>query len=332
MKSALRLAPAFLLAFALCILFFSLLDLLSFWGGLLSEQPEILRGLVFSQLLQSLQEAIPVSVLLAVVYLVLHMFLKPGERFLSLAVSLAVAYGAFVLSYQGLQSITPRQRPAGQPAATPSRYLMAERMNSFQGRTVYTAALKAGELSGVLIADPADPHQVLAYFPAVKARTREGGWALTLAGEQEMSFKAEPVYTALLHDTAGRRARFIQAFFSDLQSLNRELETVYRRGAGDFHLLCFSLVFSFLAAGVLLRLTRWPLFNLLLGVLTLRLFFALLRFLKAGLAEELGKILADPVLVRNLPAVLLIALGSLLLLLDILFVPFDRWKRELRSV
>jgi hypothetical protein len=47
-----------------------------------------------------------------------------------------------------------------------------------------------------------------------------------------------------------------------------------------------------------------------------------------GVAVELGKVLENPQAMQFLPEVALFVLGGLLLLLDLLFVPFRRWEEE----
>jgi hypothetical protein len=59
--------------------------------------------------------------------------------------------------------------------------------------------------------------------------------------------------------------------------------------------------------------------------LAFRGFLALFRFMKEGVVFELDKVLKNPQALQFLPEVVLLILGGLLLIVDILFVPFNRW-------
>jgi hypothetical protein len=79
------------------------------------------------------------------------------------------------------------------------------------------------------------------------------------------------------------------------------------------------------------RLSRWPLANVLLGLLIMRGFLALFRLLRDELAGQMAKLLPNPALLDYLPEVALLVVGLILLLVDLLFFPFDRWQREARG-
>jgi hypothetical protein len=51
-------------------------------------------------------------------------------------------------------------------------------------------------------------------------------------------------------------------------------------------------------------------------------------FMREGVVFELDKVLRNPQVVQFLPEVALVVIGGLLLLLDLLFVPFQRGEEE----
>jgi hypothetical protein len=87
---------------------------------------------------------------------------------------------------------------------------------------------------------------------------------------------------------------------------------------------------SFFAAGLFFRISRWPLANVLLAFLVMRGFLYLFRLLREGLARELGKALPSPALLEYLPELVLLAVGVILLLVDLLFYPSGRSRGEAR--
>jgi hypothetical protein len=79
---------------------------------------------------------------------------------------------------------------------------------------------------------------------------------------------------------------------------------------------------------VLLRITRWPLCNVLLLVLAVRAYLLLHHALAVDLAPAITRIVADPLLARLAPSAAFLVLGVLLLLVDILAIPTARWSTE----
>jgi hypothetical protein len=61
----------------------------------------------------------------------------------------------------------------------------------------------------------------------------------------------------------------------------------------------------------------------------MRGYLFLFRWLREGVAGELAKLAGAPRLVGYLPEAALLALGAILLLVDLLFLPFDRRGEEL---
>jgi len=97
---------------------------------------------------------------------------------------------------------------------------------------------------------------------------------------------------------------------------------------GRFFVACFATLFLVTALLVLLRATRWPLFNVLLLVLAVRAYLLLYHLLAVELAPAIGRAVADPLLRLLAPSAAFVVVGALLLLVDILFVPADRWTVE----
>jgi hypothetical protein len=147
-------------------------------------------------------------------------------------------------------------------------------------------------------------------------------------GRRELRIAGNPAW-ARIAEPSGSTAALIR----DLGYLNVELEragdTTQLNGvllsAGLAAFLCFSTA--------VLRMTRWP----LLGFVALG---SLWRGALAGIrfvGEVAGPALAPFVppsgpgsfLVQHAAAIGLLVVGAVFLVLDLLFVPFDLWKREI---
>ena len=68
--------------------------------------------------------------------------------------------------------------------------------------------------------------------------------------------------------------------------------------------------------------------NVVLVLLALRGILALFRFMRVGVVLELNRTLHNPQIAQLLPEMVLVILGGLLLLLDLLFVPFGAGAEE----
>jgi hypothetical protein len=75
-----------------------------------------------------------------------------------------------------------------------------------------------------------------------------------------------------------------------------------------------------------LRLSRWHLLNVTLTALAFRGFLALFRVLSEGVVFDLSKAAENTQALQFLPEAAILVVGGLLVLLDLLFVPFRRWE------
>ncbi len=323
MKDALRLPLIFLLFFILVIIFFSGLSLLSLWGSLYSENPDTVKKLVLERAPATFKEMLPMSVLLALVFLLFRIVNNPGNRFLSFIIPIGAAFAVLVFGYSALKSIGPG--PVGNEV-TPARYLIPGRFNYFEDRSVYVASLSGNKAENIIITESNNRERHLAYYPDGEIEAGEEGLVLFVPGSEPLTFSSKPVFADLF-----AQDRFGQDFFQDIRLLNQELDRLFRESKTGFFLLGFALILSFFSISVFMRISKWPLFNLLLGILVMRLLFYIFRFVRGEIARELKSILGDQGMFESLPAFILMCFGALMLIIDILFVPFDRWKRELRG-
>jgi predicted permease len=116
----------------------------------------------------------------------------------------------------------------------------------------------------------------------------------------------------------------LKRLFSDVDFLNRELLRVFRSSLPEFYFAVLALVVAFYGSGMFLRLSRWHLLNITLALLALRGLLALFCLLGEGVVFELGKDMSNPQALKFLPEVVLFVVGGLLVLIDLLFVPFKR--------
>lgn len=321
MKDILRLPVLFLFFFVLLFLFFFGLSLLAQWGSVYSEGREIALQVVEARMLQSLLNVLPAAVLVSLAFLLARIATKPGSRFLSLIIPLGGAFVLLAFGYQILAGLGPLE--GAQPSVidpTPRRYLAPGVFNATESKVLYFEDLEERRLSSVVVAERGSSDQKLLYFPQGQVTVGEESVILRMAG-YTLEMDSEPVYAGMFAEDP-----ILWRFFTDLDFLNRELRRMFQLSLPSFYFAVLALVISFYAIGMFFRLTRWHLLNAALTLLALRGFLALFRFMKEGVVFELDKVFRNPQAIQFLPELALLTLGGLLLLLDILFVPFNRWE------
>jgi hypothetical protein len=327
-KDVLRLPILFLFVFVLLFILFSALSVLALWGGVYSEGREAALQVVEAHIPQLLVQMLPAAVLVALVVLLARIAAKPGSRFLSLLIPLAVAFVLLAFGYQILQRLGPADgagpgvsRP-GVVEPSPRRFLLPEVFNTTESKVIYVEQIDERTVSPVVLAEGGSADQKLLYFPQGRISVGEDSIVIRMAG-YTLEIDPDPVFGSMFAaDPVLRR------FFSDLDFLNRELQRVFRHSLPAFYFAVLALVVAFYGSGMFLRLTRWHLLNVTLALLAIRGLLALFRFMSEGVVFELEKVLRNPQAVQFLPELALLVVGGLLLLLDLLFVPFQRVEEE----
>ncbi len=316
MKDALRQPLFFLLFFIVLLVLFSVLSLLSFGSDLL-----------LSRLPFAIRENLPVAVLVAIALLHFRILKHPGNRLFSFLLPFLISAAVLIFGYTALY------RVQGMESVYAGHYPAAERFNRasdpdgreilyYVGITHRSDGNRGGarrdRLDNVIVVEPAGQEKVFTHFSI--GRTEPAGDNLVISAVEGLRLKVDSNFDDLLGQD-----RFVRGLLIDIRFLNDELEVLYQQGMG-FYLLCLSLVFCFSGAGLFIRISKWPLFNVVLSFLAVRGFFYLFRFLRQEIAAELAKVITGLDLVSILPALLLSLCGLLMLIVDLLFVPFKRWK------
>jgi len=323
LKESLRLPIVFLFFFIITIFLLAGLNLLSFWGRIYSDNTDLVMRLVLRRIPVSVLEMLPASVLLALILLLFRIIRHPGNRFLSFIIPLISAFLVLAAGYLGLQMILPGYEEI---KLTPARYLAAGNFIKAEDRVLYVETLQDSSLGSILLVGRGNPEKNFSYYPRGRVEALGEELKISVPESPALVFKLETLFSSIF-----RKAPIVRDFLHDIQLVNRELNAFFNQSRSSFYFCCFSLVFSFLSVSVLMRISRWPLFNILLGFLVMRGFFYLFRFLREEIASEVGKILADQTMIQLLPILTLVGFGALMLLLDILFVPFRSWHREMEG-
>ena len=319
MKDIYRLPILFLFIFVTLFIFLFALSVLALWGSVYSEGREVALQAVEANIPGLLIRVLPAAVLVALFILLARIAARPHSRLLSLVIPLAGAFIFLTFGYQIFQRVGPDGEGA---AASSRRYLVPGVFNTIESKAVYVEQIDERTVSPVVLAEGGSADQKLLYFPQGFVLVGEDTVVIRMAG-YTLATDPEPVFGGLFaEDPALRR------LFTDLDFLNRELQRTFRRSVPAFYFAALALVLAFYASGMFLRLSRWHLLNVVLALLAMRGFLALFRFMSEGVVAEMDKVLSNPQALQILPELALLLLGGLLLLLDLLFVPFRRGEEE----
>jgi hypothetical protein len=327
-KDIIRLPILFLFLFILLFILFFALSVLALWGTVYSEGGKAAVQVVEANIPGLLLRVLPAAVLVSLFILLARIAIKPQSRLLSLVIPLAGAFVLLAFGYQIIQRLGPEGEGGSgvlrSEAVEPSsrRYLVPGVFNPIESKVIYVERVDQRIVSPVVLVEGGSADQKLLYFPRGLVLVGEDAVVIRMAG-YTLAVDPEPVYGGMFaEDPALRR------LFTDLGFLNRELRSAFRRSVPAFYFAVLALVLAFYGSGMFLRLSRWHLLNVVLALLAMRGFLALFRFMSEGVVAELDKVLSNPQALQVLPELALLVLGGLLLLLDLLFVPFRRGEEE----
>jgi hypothetical protein len=327
-KDIIRLPILFLFIFMLLFILFFTLSVLALWGSVFSEGREAALQVVEANIPRLLVQVLPAAVLVALFILLASIAVKPESRFLSLIIPLAGAFVLLAFGYQILQRLGPADAPgsgvsrSAAAEASSRRYLVPGVFNNAESKVIYVEQIDERTVSPVVLAEGGNADRRLLYFPQGLVLVGEDSVVIRMSG-YTLAIDPQPVFGHMFAPDP-----MLRRLFGDLDFLNRELWHVFQRSVPAFYFAVLALVVAFYGSGMFLRLSRWQLLNVVLAVLALRGFLALFRFMGEGVVFELDKVLRNPQALQILPQLTLLIVGGLLLLLDLLFVPFRRGKEE----
>ncbi|MGO9413379.1 MAG: hypothetical protein ACLQCB_21850 [Spirochaetia bacterium] len=340
MKEPLKLPFVFLFILICVTIILSAVTLLAAWGSTGSTAGPFDVTYLLEHFPGAAFGALIPSVVISMVLVGFRMARRPFSRLLGFLIVLAAGYVVLVNGMIWLSTLAGKARQ--QPQVT-KQYLQPKTFLRL-GTTVVAPATVAGDsLGGILVYDPnaaegepgtrggaavspgnvTAPPDGLAVFAAASVSAQGGGLTVNLVGQTRRQVSGAP--------QAARAAVFypdrVSAFFlRDIATLTNDFQRLMRRSLAEFFAACFALVFLCAASLALLRLTRWPLANVMLLLVAVRLYFLLYHLLATRFAATVASAVSDPFLARLFPSASFVVLGVVLLLIDILFIPAARWS------
>ena len=260
------------------------------------------------------------SVVITVVLAGFRMARRPFSRLLGFLIVLGTGYIVLVNGMIWLSALSGKMR---QQPETARQYLQPWTFLRLGGAVLAPAMTTDDSLRDILVYEPNAQGNRLAVYPAASASTQGGYLTVTLAGQPGRQLAGEPQAARVSVFAPDRVSAF---FLRDIASLTDDFQSLMKRSLPEFFAACFALVFLCAASFTLLRLTRWPLANIMLLLAAVRSYFLLYHALSTRFTAAISAAVSDPFLARLFPSASFVVLGVLLLLIDILFIPARRWS------
>ena len=216
-------------------------------------------------------------------------------------------------------------------------YFLPNRINQVDGDLLYIDEMQSNRFRNVIFIDIPQssfpslrgsgetPPPVLSYFSKGDADIGSSGLAVSLGGEEKVTLKGK---SPQVHAGVFQAPATVQSLLSEIESLVVELEELFEVRKLSFLLAVVPIMFFFAAASVFLRLTRWPLCNILLFIFSGRSALFVLHFVHTRIVAELAKLMEVQntvfFVLRLSPVMLVMGVGILLFFVDLLFVPDRR--------
>jgi hypothetical protein len=325
MKETMRLPFVFLLVFLCVTVVLSSLQLFAGWGLEDSGVRPFTLELAAIRLPRALFEVMLPAVLLSVALLGFRMVRRPIPRLLGFLIVLGTGYAVLVNGLIWSNRAAAGVREPAIAAGSGQRYLPPGSFTAVGERFVAPATATGDRLARVLVIDPARKAPRFTLYGSGTVSTKGDVASLQLTGARPLSLREEMKPAAASLFAADVLTDY---FLRDFRTMTADFEKLLGASVARFLFACFALLFLVSASLVLLRITRWPLLNVLFLTLAVRAYLLLYHWLAVDLAPTVARVVSDPLLARLAPSAAFVVIGVLLLLVDILFVPPDRWVTE----
>ncbi len=260
--------------------------------------------------------AVVISTILVGFRMARHRF----SRLLGVVLVLGVSYLVLVNGMILLGRLSRVSTTAAE--ANPRQYLQPRSFLRLGSSVLAANTVSGGDLGPTVVANPAAAPRLSVYRGGTAA-VRDGALSVRLAGAPALSSTPQLAWSSVFAPD-----RITSFFLRDIGTLTSDYHLLLDRSLPQFFAASFALLFLCSASLVLLRVTRWPLANVMLLAAAVRGYFSLYHLLAVNLAPQVAQAVSDPLLVKLFPQAAMAVLAVILLLVDILFVPANRWSEE----
>jgi hypothetical protein len=297
----------------------SMLDILSAWGLYESAARSFSLAEAVQKLPLSVYDVLLPAVVLSIVLLGFRLAHRPFSRFITLFIVLGVGY---VVLVNGMIFMRPLAAASTVVRESPLQYIPPSTFVRVGERMINVRALSDTRARGILVFDPTRAQGRFQVAGDAAVTMRGGSLTLTTTGPRALTITGSP---DLSWTSVFAADRFTSLFLRDVRTMTSDFQRLLETSRAEFFASSFALVLLCTASLMLLRITRWPLLNIMLLGIAVRGWFSLYHLLAVRFAPQLAQVVTDSLVARMFPSAAFAAIAVLLLLVDVLFIPGDRW-------
>jgi hypothetical protein len=297
----------------------AVLNILSAWGLYESAVRSFTLADAVQKLPRSVYDVLIPSVVLSIVLLGFRLARRPVARFTALLIVLGVGY---VVLVNGMLLARPFAATSSTERESPRQYLVPSTFVRVGGRMINVLSVNDEGARGILVFDPARAREKFAVAADGTATVRGGSLTLVTSGPHPLTITGAP---DLSWTSVFAADRFTTIFLRDIRTMTADFQRLLETSHAEFFAATFALLFLCTASLMLLRITRWPLVNLMLLGIAVRGYFSLYHLLAVSFAPQLARAATDSFVARMFPSGVFIGLAVLFVLVDIIFIPGERW-------
>ena len=313
--------PFFLLIFAIVLIIAVFFSLLAGWTGLYNPVFPLEPGWLGKQLPATVGKAMPVSVLAAQFVLFFRIQKKPGNRLLSFVLPLTAAFIILILGislvYGPAGSPPPRDYGTLKPFAPKTIHETEKGLIYTDGVDISRAGGDGIRLDNFIRYAEGELHYDRAVAVAVRSAGEEQAAVIVSSTTSEQPVAVIPPNP--LYHRVFEAPGIISSLAAEAAILNDYLQTERRRSPGRFALGVFSILFLGMGCIFFSRLTRSPLFNLVLTLVVFRGLFLILRFLESDIGREISEFISNKAISEMVPTLTFLAFGVVLAAMNLIF-------------
>ena len=318
MKEPLKVPYIFLFILICTIAVCAVLNILSAWGLYESAARSFSLADAVQKLPRSVYDVLVPSVVLSIVLLGFRLARKPFSRFTALLIVLSLGY---IVLVNGMLLVRPLATASFGARESPRQYLAPSTFVRVGERMVNVRSVSDGRVRGILVFDPARARNRFTVAAEGTATARGGSLTLVTSGPPPLTITGTP---DLSWTSVFAADRFTAFFLRDIRTMTADFQRLLETSRGEFFASTFALLFLCTTSLMLLRITRWPLVNVMLLGIAMRGYFSLYHLLAVSFAPQLARAVTDSFVARMFPSGIFVGLAVLFLLVDIIFIPGDR--------
>lgn len=277
---------------------------------------------VISNLPKCMFQVFPFALIISTSLLFFRELVKPGNHLFSFLLIFITLF-CFLFFGTKLISFLPKQTPKSKNI---EYYLSERKITTLNDFSIYVDKIEGNRLYNLfLFSSSLQPPHLNFYNEALTTINKnELKFSLLRNKKENLSTKATSIGYSFFSLSDDFRY-FIDSFLFFSSYLEKEIKKF------DLYSILFtlSLAFYLTGTGLFMRITRWPMFNFILYFSLIIFMFPGFHFFSIQIIPEIENLIPNSNSQRLLPIILIGAIGIIFNIIDFLFIPYDRWKKDL---